>query len=149
MLNSLRLRLILMFMLVVMVAVGTVALVASQATSSDLQVYSQMRDDQQIISTLLTAYNHHQSQQALQALTEQLARSWHRHIILLDHQNRVLTDSDRKQIGQVIALPAFTGVLQTSTGTSQVSTGQTSTGIPGVSINPPMLYIPTNIPLTG
>ena len=82
MLNSLRLRLILMFMLVVMVAVGTVALVASQATSSDLQVYSQMRDDQQIVSTLLTAYNHHQSQKALQALTEQLARSWHRHIIL-------------------------------------------------------------------
>src|SRR5258706_36433 len=102
MLNSLRLRLILMFMLVVMVAVGTVALVASQATSSDLQVYSQMRDDQQIVSTLLTAYNHHQSQKALQALTEQLARSWHRHIILLilrDHQNRVFTDSDRKQIG--------------------------------------------------
>jgi len=73
MLNSLRLRLILMFMLVVMVAVGTVALLASQATSSDLQAYSQMKDDQQIILTLLTAYNHHQSQQALQALTEQLA----------------------------------------------------------------------------
>src|SRR5258706_12614432 len=132
MLNSLRLRLILMFMLVVMVAVGTVALVASQATSSDLQVYSQMRDDQQIVSTLLTAYNHHQSQKALQALTEQLARSWHRHIILLDHQNYVYTDSDRKQIGQVIALQTSTGMLQAPSGTLQVSPGQGPISISGV-----------------
>jgi len=149
MLNSLRLRLILMFMLVVMVAVGTVALVASQATSSDLQVYSQTRDNQQIISTLLTAYNHHQSQQALQALTEQLARSWHRHIILLDHQNRVVTDSDRKQIGQVIALQTSTGMLQAPSGTLQVSPGQGPISISGVSPNPSTLYISTNFLLTG
>src|SRR5260370_27326487 len=149
MLNSLGLRLILMFMLVVMVAVGTVALVASQATSSDLQVYSQTRDDQQIILPLLTAYNHHQSQKELQALTEQLARSWHRHIILLDHQNRVFTDSDRKQIGQVIALQPSTGVLQASTGTLQVSPGQGPISISGVFPNPSTLYISTNVPHTG
>src|SRR5215467_10081799 len=60
--NSLRLRLILMFMLVVMVAVGTVALVASQATIHNLQTYAGTKDDQQIVLTLLTAYHQHQSQ---------------------------------------------------------------------------------------
>lgn len=106
--NSLRLRLILMFMLVVMVAVGTVALIASLATANDLQVYTQAKTDQQIISTLLTAYYQHQSQQALQALTEQLARSSQRRVILYDHQMRVVTDSDRQLIGQVIVFPTAT-----------------------------------------
>jgi len=40
-----NLRLILMFMLVVMVAVGTVALVASQATINDLQLYNKAKHD--------------------------------------------------------------------------------------------------------
>ncbi|MBO0779142.1 MAG: HAMP domain-containing protein [Ktedonobacteraceae bacterium] len=103
--NSLRLRLILMFMLVVMVAVGTVALLASQATTTNLQSYNVAKNDQQIVSTLLTAYQQHQNPQALQALTEQLARSSHRHIILYDRQMRAITDSDRTVIGQVITLP--------------------------------------------
>src|SRR5581483_9022534 len=75
MLHSLRFRLILMFMLVVMVAVGTVALLASQATSSNLQIYNQAKDNQQVVSTILAAYNQHQSQSALQKLVEQLAHS--------------------------------------------------------------------------
>ena len=103
MLNSLRLRLILMFMLVVTVAIGTVTLFASQATINDLQVYNRMKNDQQIISTLLDAYNHGQGQQALQALTEQLARSSHQRIVLFNHHMRVIADSDRKLIGQVLA----------------------------------------------
>ena len=139
MLSSLRLRLILMFMLVVMVAVGTVALVASQATSHDLQIYSQAKNDQQIISTLLAAYNHHQSQPVLQALTEQLARTWHRHILLLDPHNRVIADSDRKQIGQVIAPLISTSALQSSP-------GRPSIGMSTFSPDPSTLYVPTNQP---
>jgi signal transduction histidine kinase len=125
---SLRIRLILLFMLVVMVAVGTVALIASQATASNLQVYNQAKNDQQIVSTLLTAYHQHQSQQALQALTEQLAWSSHQRIILLDHQNRVIADSDRILIGQVI-----TALVSSSP--SAVSSSQ-----------PSLLYISTDLP---
>jgi len=137
MLSSLRLRLILMFMLVVMVAVGTVALVASRATSNDLQIYSQAKNDQQIISTLHAAYNHHQSRPALQALTEQLARTWHRHILLLDPHNRVIADSDRKQIGQVITILISTSALQ-------LSHGQSSIGMSTSSPDPSTLYVPTD-----
>jgi signal transduction histidine kinase len=103
---SLRLRLIVLFMLVVMVAVGTVALLVSQATADNLLVYTQRIDqqerDQPIISTLLTAYHQQQSQQALQALTDQLAHSSHQRIILYDQQRRVIADSDRQLIGQVL-----------------------------------------------
>src|SRR5215469_16174261 len=106
MVYSLRLRLIVLFMLVVMVAVGTVALLVSQATADNLLVYTQTIDqqerDQHIISTLLTAYHQHQSQQALQELTDQLAHSSHQRIILYDHQRRVIADSDRQLIGQVL-----------------------------------------------
>lgn len=99
---SLRLRLILLFMLIVMVAVGTVALIASQATASNLEVYTQTKDDQQTISMLLNAYKQHQSQQVLQALVEQLARNSHQRVILVDHQQRVIADSERTTIGKSI-----------------------------------------------
>lgn len=131
-LSSLRLRLILMFMLVVIIGVGTGALFASQATSNDLQIYTKAKNDQRIISTLLDAYNRHQNQQALQALTEQLARSSRQRIILFDHQMRVITDSDRKLIGQVfiesdlpsISLPPLSG------GTSTVAGASTASSLP-------------------
>ena len=106
MVYSLRLRLILLFMLVVMVAVGTVALLGSQATAVNLLVYTQTIDqqerDQHIISTLLTAYHQQQSQQALQELTDQFAHRSHQRIILYDHQRRVIADSDRQLIGQML-----------------------------------------------
>src|SRR5260370_1593682 len=125
MVYSLRLRLIVLFMLVVMVAVGTVALVASKAAASNLQVYVQTDAVQQILSTLLNAYRQHQSQQALQALTEQLARSSHQRIILFDHQRRVIADSDHTLMGQVLPetiLPS--------------TTFSTSPSAPSPSVNP-------------
>ncbi|GHO48624.1 sensor histidine kinase [Ktedonospora formicarum] len=120
MLHSLRLRLTLMFMLVVMVAVGTVALIANQATTNNLQVYNQAKDNQQIISTLLAAYQQHQSQQTLQALTEQLAHASHLRLILLDEQNRVIADSDHTLIGQVITSPVSSSPSTTSSSHSDL-----------------------------
>ncbi|BCL84597.1 HAMP domain-containing histidine kinase [Ktedonobacteria bacterium brp13] len=122
--HSLRFRLVVMFMLVVLVAVGTVALLASQATVNDLHIYTQAEGDQQLISTMLNAYTQHESQAALQKLAEQLARSSHRRIVLVDHQRRVLADSEGKLIGQVLP-PGPDGLI-------------TSTSLPSgaLSINP-------------
>lgn len=128
MLYSLRLRLIMLFMLVVMVAVGTVALIASQAAARNLQAYNQAKDDQQIISTVLAAYHQHQSQQVLQALIEQFARDSHQRLLLIDHQNRVIADSGRTLIGQVI-----TSSVSSSSSTASLSPSQ-------------VLYIPTDEP---
>ncbi len=144
MLHSLRLRLIFMFMLVVMVAVGTVALFASRATSSDLQIYTQAKEEQQIFSAMLTAYAQHQSQQALQKLAEQLERSSHQRIILYDHQRHVVADSDRKLVGQV--LPPDPGLVVTSSslfsGSAFISAAP-SVGTSSLLSSP--LYIPTDL----
>ncbi|HEX4716053.1 MAG TPA: hypothetical protein VH164_14110, partial [Ktedonobacteraceae bacterium] len=146
MLHSLRFRLIFMFMLVVMVAVGTVALFASQATTDNLRVYNQAKDDQQVISMMLTAYNQHQSPSALQKLAEQLAHSSQQRIILFDHQRRVLADSDRKLIGQVLSPERGSDL---SMGSPSSFSGGTS-----ISLAPPVvtssllsspLYIPTDL----
>ncbi|HEX6482434.1 MAG TPA: HAMP domain-containing sensor histidine kinase [Ktedonobacteraceae bacterium] len=144
MLHSLRLRLILMFMLVVMVAVGTVALVALQATTNNLQIYNQAKNDQQITSTLLTAYRQHQSQHALQVLTEQLARSSHQRIILFDHHMRVITDSARKLIGQVLTGPGIPRISLSSSGGTSPGASVFTTTVNGASTTsslPSPLYI--------
>jgi signal transduction histidine kinase len=112
--SGLRLRLIMLFMLVVMIAVGTVALIASQASTNGLQVYMQTDTEQHLISTLLTAYRQHQSLQKLQALSEQLARSAHQRIILFDHQKRVLADSDHTLIGQGLPVSMQHALLTSS-----------------------------------
>ncbi|HLW03061.1 MAG TPA: HAMP domain-containing sensor histidine kinase [Ktedonobacterales bacterium] len=104
-LSSLRLRLVLMFMLVVMIAVGTVALMTNQATTNNLQTYTQAKNLQQVNSVLLTAPQQHLNQHALQTLTEQLAQRLHERIILFDQNMRVIADSDHTLIGQVLPLP--------------------------------------------
>jgi signal transduction histidine kinase len=142
MLASLRVRLVVMFMLVVMIAVGTVALVVSQSTSNNLQVYTQAKDDQQIITTVLDAYHQHESQQALQALVERLARNAHQRIILVDHQGRVLADSAHVLIGQIVTPPA---VIVSSGGVSVGLQGQ-APGAAAVMAPGSDLYISTDLP---
>jgi signal transduction histidine kinase len=141
MLASLRVRLVVMFMLVVMIAVGTVALVVSQSTSSNLQVYTQAKDDQQIITTVLDAYHQHESQQALQALVERLARNAHQRIILVDHQGRVLADSAHVLIGQIVPPPA----VIVSGGISVGPQGR-APGAVAVTLSGSDLYISTDLP---
>lgn len=152
MLHSLRFRLVLMFMLVVMVAVGTVALLARQAAVSNLHVYTQFQeDDQHITSTMLHAYTQHQSQSALQKLAEQLARSSHRRIILFDHQRLVLADSDRLLVGQTLPIaPNLPGALILTSPHADGLSLSTNTLIDPPSSPPPSLssspvYVPTDL----
>jgi signal transduction histidine kinase len=140
MLASLRVRLVVMFMLVVMIAVGTVALVVSQSTTSNLQVYTQAKDDQQIITTVLDAYHQHESQQALQALVERLARNAHQRVILVDHQGRVLADSAHALIGKMMPPPAI------SDGGAPVALQGRASGGNTVSPPEPVLSISTDLP---
>lgn len=133
--SSLRLRLILMFMLVVIVAIGTVALLASQATASNLQAYNQTKNNQHIMTTLLTAYRQHVSQQALQALIDQLAHDSHQRLILLDPQRRVIADSDHKLIGQVISEAMLVDASFFASSSSSAKQSNTSLSLFSISID--------------
>ena len=71
--RSVRVRLLLTFMLVAVVAIGAVAVFASQTTNGDFQHYinNQQESDQKLTSQIMTAYN--QSPQKFQSLLTQIA----------------------------------------------------------------------------
>jgi signal transduction histidine kinase len=144
-LHSLRLRLIAMFMVVVFIAIGTVAMVASHTMNSSLVTYNQAKNMQQVVTTLLTAYKDHESQQALQALTERLSHSSHQRIVLVDSHQRVIADSSRTLIGKTLAQPMIPGASLRAASPSALSTGGISSfGQAGalyipVAASPPLL----------
>ncbi|HEX4714202.1 MAG TPA: HAMP domain-containing sensor histidine kinase, partial [Ktedonobacteraceae bacterium] len=129
---------------------------ASQATVSDLHIYTQSKEDQQLTSTMRSAYTQHQSRAALQKLAEQLARSSHRRIVLFDHQRLVLADSARKLTGKVLPSGPDLPMTSTSFPSGKVSNSTNSpatltssqTGSAAVAINPPVnLSSPNSMPL--
>lgn len=141
--SSLRLRLIVLFMLIVMVAVGTVALFASQASANSLQVYIQTDNERRITSTLLIAYQQHKSQQTLQALAEQLARSLRRRIVLIDQHKRVIVDSDYTLIGQVLPASMLPNTTISSSPLDPTFSSSTSSASGSFSSSSSPLFIST------
>ncbi|MBC7263352.1 MAG: HAMP domain-containing protein [Chloroflexi bacterium] len=106
MFHSLRFRLLLMMSLVVMVAVGTVALSASRATTSEFQRYIEyggMMRHQRFENVLAMYYRASQNWDGVQPLVEQMGQITGERIILADGMGKILADSDRKLVGQVVS----------------------------------------------
>ncbi len=103
---SLRVQLLVMFMLVVLVAVGAVAVFASQTTAGAFHSYidRQQASDQQLISQILTTYNQTHDPQKVQVLVEQAAQTAGARIIVVDHSQHVIADSKGQLTGQVLTL---------------------------------------------
>lgn len=104
MFNSLRIRLLLTLMSVVVIAVGTVALVTSRATTREFQQYVQrdMVRTQFVTETLLVSYNQGRGLKDLQQTAVELAQLLSQRVILTDGQGNVLADSDDQLVGQNI-----------------------------------------------
>lgn len=103
MLHSLRFRLLLMMSLVVMVAIGTVALSASRATTSEFKRYVEyggMMRHQRFESVLAMYYRDTQNWDGVQPLVEQMGRITGERIILADRTGKILADSDQTLVGQ-------------------------------------------------
>lgn len=102
--RSLRFRLLVMFSLVLLVAIGTAALYVRETTANRFVSYVQFRsqEDQAVISKLLTSYSQNKDPAAVQSLVEQLARATGRRIIFVNGDNRVIADSERNAIGTTI-----------------------------------------------
>src|SRR5262245_6834350 len=115
MIHSLRFRLLLTLIVVVVVAVGAVAVFASWRATSELQRFVE-RD--RIMSALFQKYNEGQDLPTVQALAEQIEQTYGDRVILTDTAGRVIVDSERKQIGQLVEppplkAPAWPGQLLT------------------------------------
>ncbi|HEY0734604.1 MAG TPA: ATP-binding protein [Herpetosiphonaceae bacterium] len=99
---SLRIRLLLTLMSVVVIAVGTVALFTSRATTREFQEYVErdMVRTQFVTNAMLISYNQGQGLKDLQATAEQLADMLKERVILTDGAHNVLADSDDQLVGQ-------------------------------------------------
>jgi signal transduction histidine kinase len=104
MIASLRLRLLLTLLSVVIVVVGMVALFTSQITRSEFQRYVE-RDtqrNQRVLDALFKYYAEHPDLQNVQPVVSQIQRDLGERIILTDGVGKVIADSEQALIGQTI-----------------------------------------------
>lgn len=114
--RSLRVRLMLMFMVVVMVAIGAFAVFASQITRSAFQSYvdHQQSNDQQLITSVRTTYSQTHDAQRVQSLVERLAPELNVRIIVIDPNQHIIADSARQFIGQTLTISLFLALNNSS-----------------------------------
>ncbi|MEW6233542.1 MAG: ATP-binding protein [Chloroflexota bacterium] len=106
MFHSLRFRLLLMMIIVMMVAVGTVALFASQAATSEFQRYVEhggMLRHQRFETLLAMYYDQSRSWDGVQPVVEQMGQITGERIVLADGEGQVIADSSRKLVGQAVS----------------------------------------------
>lgn len=105
MLNSLRVRLFLTFIALVVVALGVVAFFASRTTASEFERYvargGALRHGR-FEATLLMYYTQTGNWQGVQPLVEEMEQISGERIVLADETGRVIADSGKKFVGQVV-----------------------------------------------
>jgi signal transduction histidine kinase len=97
-----------------MVAVATVALLASRITTSELQRYVQrdLERNQRLLDTVFRYYNQHRDAADPQALVETLEQTINERVIVTDDYDTVVADSDKQLVGQPLhTAPALRAVI--------------------------------------
>ncbi len=104
--HSLRVRLLLIFMVVVMAALVAFAVFASQVARDGLQRYvsNEQVSDQKMVTSIQNTYKQMQSIQRVQTLTERLARQSNVRIIVMDHNQYIIADSAHVLVGQTLTI---------------------------------------------
>jgi signal transduction histidine kinase len=96
-----------MFMLVTLLAIGSVTVLVSNAVTGAFQKYisHQQESNQQFVAQLLSTFRH--DPRKGQTLVEQVAQTNHTRILLIDSNDRVLADSSRQLTGQSLTVTAL------------------------------------------
>jgi signal transduction histidine kinase len=105
MLRSLRFRLLLTFVVVLVAAVGSVALLASRVTSSEFQRYVEhggMVRRRRFEAMLAMYYRQSEGWDGVQAVVEQMGQITGERIALADGEGRIIADSSRTLVGQAV-----------------------------------------------
>jgi len=104
MLHSLRFRLLLTLIGVVLVAVGTVALFASRVTSRELQRYVELdfERNQRVVSSVMRYYSQGTGAHDPQTLAQDLSQTVDERIILTDGSGKVQADTAGQVVGQTL-----------------------------------------------
>ncbi|MGA9347538.1 MAG: ATP-binding protein [Anaerolineae bacterium] len=105
MFHSLRFRVLVALILVIVVAVGVVAFLASRATTGEFQRYVErggMMRHQRFEGFLAGYYTQNQSWSGVQPLVEQMGQITGERIVLADGEGQIVADSANKLIGQTV-----------------------------------------------
>jgi len=105
MFHSLRFRVLVSLILVIVVAVGVVAFLASRATTGEFRRYVErggMIRHQRFEVFLAGFYTRNQSWSGVQPLVEQMGQITGERIVLADEDNQVVADSANKLVGQTV-----------------------------------------------
>ena len=103
--RSLRFRLLAATILVVLIAVGVTAFVATRRTTGEFQRYVQRHnplDDRRLAFFLARTYDKSKSWDGIQSEIAQLAQMSGQRVVVADGDRRIVADSDNKLIGKTV-----------------------------------------------
>jgi signal transduction histidine kinase len=103
--RSLRFRLLIATILVVIIAVGVTAFVASRRTTGEFQRYVQRRgplDDRRLAFFLARTYDKTKSWDGIQSEIAQLAQMSGQRVVVADGDRKIVADSEDKLIGKTV-----------------------------------------------
>jgi signal transduction histidine kinase len=142
--SSLRVRLLVVFMLIVLVAIGAIALFALQIATSAFRssVSQNVRADQALTSSLMKAYQSGDSTQ-MQQLVEQIADKSKIHLLVIDAQGKVVADSSQQLTGHVLTTADLFTLYSVQGGPPGKPATPNSGALP-----PPLRILSTNAPTT-
>jgi signal transduction histidine kinase len=148
--RSLRVNLLLTFMLVALVALVSVAAFASLTARREFQGYinRQENGDQSLIMPILATYQQTHDAQKVQTLVEQTAKTTHVRLLLVDTSQRIIADSERQLNGQALTLPILFALEGRSNPSPTVSVS-TSTSPHMTTSTPPPPSVHVQILSTG
>src|SRR5262245_5684112 len=118
--SSLRVRLLLTLIVVVFVAVGTVALLASRVTASELPRYVELdlQRNRHVIDALLAYYNQRRAVGDPQAIAREIRDIVGERVILTDDAGSVAGDSAGELVGRRLGCDALVAAVIVTTGRS-------------------------------
>jgi signal transduction histidine kinase len=105
MLRSLRVRLLLATILVVLIAVGVTAFVATRRTEGEFQRYVERRspvDEKRLGYFIAHYYEEHQGWAGVETEVARLAQFSGQRVVLADANGQILADSDNKLVGKTV-----------------------------------------------
>jgi signal transduction histidine kinase len=103
--RSLRVRLLAATILVVLIAVGVTAFVATRRTVGEFQRYVERRsplDDRRLAFFLARTYDRTKSWDGIQSEIAQLAQMSGQRVVVADGKQKIVADSDNRLIGKIV-----------------------------------------------
>lgn len=103
MIHSLHFRLLVAFVLVILVTIGTVSFFVSQSTRSEIREYEELGKEMQLARmahSLARYYFEHQNWAGIQPFIEQMGTLYGKHVVLTDKSGMVVADSEGDLLGK-------------------------------------------------